>query len=83
MSALNPCTDTVLPTCSPLRQRWAHELRERVAGIVRRWREQAELRAQQRAISGLSDGTLRDIGLAERRFDDPTLGAIDWERGRW
>ena len=52
------------------------------------WRAQArarmQLRAQLRSLQGLSDGTLRDIGMAERMPYQPhTLGLLDYERGRW
>jgi hypothetical protein len=36
-----------------------------------------------RALEGLSDATLRDLGLAERAMKRPTLSALDYERSRW
>jgi uncharacterized protein YjiS (DUF1127 family) len=73
------CTTPVLPTQSPLLQRWAGHLN----AAWQSWRTRARLNDELRALDGLSDGTLRDIGLAERVLQQPTLSVLDYERGRW
>lgn len=73
------CTSTVLPSPSPLLQRWAGH----IGAAWRGWRAQARLNNELRALEALSDGTLRDIGMAERVLQQPTLSALDYERGRW
>ena len=45
--------------------------------------QQSQRRSEDRALRLLSDATLRDIGLAERVPQQPTLGVLDYERGRW
>lgn len=70
----------VLPTHRPLLQRIWLDLQ----GWRQSWRAHAELRRQLRALEGLSDSTLRDIGLAERLpVQRPGLSLMDLERGRW
>ena len=51
---------------------------------VASWQAAAYQRHCQRALQGLSEETLRDIGMAERLPSQPqTLGLLDYERGRW
>ena len=79
MNTAATCTAIVLPTRRPLLQRWRNSLGE----IWAAWRQQARRHAEMRSLEGLSDATLRDIGLAERVFQQPTRSSIDYERGRW
>jgi hypothetical protein len=83
MTTLNPCCAVIVPTRRPLAERWLDELKEQLGLAWRRWSEVRRLHAEQCALDGLSDSTLRDIGMAERRYDNPTLNRADWERGRW
>jgi len=81
MSATTVCYPTVcLSTARPWWQReWLAAL-----AAVRRWSQRSRERAALRALEGLSEHTLRDIGLAERLPSRPaTLGLMDYERGRW
>ena len=70
----------VTPTFRPLWQRlWLA-----AAATVAAWRHAARQRAEWRALEGLSDETLRDIGMAERLLPrQPTLPWVDVDRGRW
>ncbi len=43
----------------------------------------AAMYRQLQALRVLDCATLRDLGLAERVPNDRTLGALDYERGRW
>jgi len=55
-----------------------------VQAFVASWRAAAHQRRCLRALRGLSDETLRDIGMAERLPPRPeTLGLLDYERSRW
>jgi hypothetical protein len=83
MTTLNPCCAVIVPTQRPLAERWLDELKEQLGLAWRRWSEVRRLHAEQRALAGLPDSTLRDIGLAERHYQSPTLQGLDWERGRW
>lgn len=83
MSTLNPCCAVIVPTQRPLAERWLDDVKVQIDRAWRRWKAVRRLHAEQRALQGLSDATLRDIGLAELRYDDPMLGRFDWERGRW
>jgi uncharacterized protein YjiS (DUF1127 family) len=70
----------VLPTQRPLLQRWLADLTEGWEA----WRARAAESRALRAMEGLSDETLRDIGMAERLPPQPvSLGLLDYERGRW
>jgi hypothetical protein len=68
-----------LPTQRPLLQRLVSEVRS----LRQAWQERRRYAAEQRALRGLDEATLRDLGLAERRLDGPTLPMTDYERGRW
>jgi uncharacterized protein YjiS (DUF1127 family) len=69
-----------LPTRRPLLQRLWLDLQH----LRQCWREHAEVQQQLRALRGLSDSTLRDIGMAERMpVQSATLSLADYERGRW
>jgi uncharacterized protein YjiS (DUF1127 family) len=78
------CTPAVVATHRPLALPGWHAFIERLQRFNQARREQARLRAEWRSLQGLSDSTLRDIGLAER-IPEPryTLGMLDHERGRW
>lgn len=70
----------VIPTRQPPCVRWRLDM----AAAWQAWRAQRAAQAGWRALEGLSDSTLRDIGLAERLpYRPPTLGTHDLERGRW
>ena len=58
-------------------------LQWRLAGTWAAWRRQSRLHAELRALEGLSDATLRDIGLSDRVLQQPGLSALAYERGRW
>jgi uncharacterized protein YjiS (DUF1127 family) len=77
------CTPVVVPTHRPLALRWLEDVREDLLAAWSNWQAARRAHAEQRTLDALSDATLRDIGLAERRWDDPTLSRVDWERGRW
>ena len=47
------------------------------------WRAAALQRAQLRALRGLSEATLHDIGMADQVRQQNTLSLLDYERGRW
>jgi hypothetical protein len=83
MTTLNPCCAVIVPTQRPLAERWLDDVKTQVGLAWRRWNEVRRLHAEQRALEGLSDSTLRDIGMAERGYRSPTLQGLDWERGRW
>ena len=74
------CPSLPLPTQRPLWQRaWLD-----VQSAWQSWQAAAYQRQCQRALQGLSEETLRDIGMAERLPPRPqTLGLLDYERGRW
>ena len=78
------CLVTVLHTQRPLWARlWSHFWID-VQAVVASWRAAAHQRQCLRALQGLSDETLRDIGMAERLPSrSQTLGLLDYERGRW
>ena len=78
------CPAIVLPTQLPLRARLSSHFWLDVQAAVASWRAAAHQRQCLRALQGLSDATLRDIGMAERLPPRPqTLGLLDCERGRW
>ena len=78
------CPTTVLPTRPLPLLRWSRDLRDAARAAVQAYRDRARRRAEWRSLQGLSDATLRDIGLADRQMDPPyTLGVLDHERGRW
>lgn len=84
MTTANPCcTPVVVPTQRPLAVRWLEDLREDLRAAWVSWQAARRAHAEHRTLAALSDATLRDIGLAERRYDEPTLPRLDWERGRW
>jgi hypothetical protein len=83
MTTLNPCCAVIVPTQRPLLMRWAEDLQQSLSLAWRRWADSRRAEAERRALECLSDATLRDIGLAERGCPSPTLGRLDWERGRW
>ena len=75
--------DVLLRTSPPAsfgRRRFSTWLR----GAWQRWLAYREVQAYESALCGLSDQTLRDIGMAERvSHHRTTLGMLDYERGRW
>jgi hypothetical protein len=73
------CTTPIVSAQSPLLSRWASA----IGAAWQDWRAKSRMYSELRALEGLSDGTLRDIGLAERVLQQPTLSALDYERGRW
>ena len=86
MSATTVSYPTIChPTASLATARpwWQREWLEALAA-VQRWSQRSRERAALRALEGLSEHTLRDIGLAERLPSrSATLGLMDYERGRW
>jgi uncharacterized protein YjiS (DUF1127 family) len=82
-TTLNACCAEIVPTRRPAALRWLEDARAALAAAWPRYEAHRRIDAEQRMLREMSEATLRDIGLAERRFDDPTLGRIDWERGRW
>jgi uncharacterized protein YjiS (DUF1127 family) len=83
-TTMNPCcAPLVVPTRRPVAQRWLDTLRGTVSALWQHLIEQRRLAAERQALLELSDATLRDLGLGERRYDEPTPGRVDWERGRW
>jgi hypothetical protein len=82
-TTLNPCCAEIVPTQRPVALRWLEDTRAALAAAWKRYEADRRLEAEQRTLREMPEATLRDIGLAERRFDDPTLGRVDWERGRW
>ena len=72
-------TVTSIPSARPVFQRWAGSL----INAWKAWRAQVILDREMRALEGLSDATLRDLGLAERAMKRPTLSGLDYERSRW
>ena len=81
MNATHTCNlVTVLPVQRPLWVRaWSC-----MQAVAAAWRAAAHQRQSLRALQGLSDETLRDIGMAERLPSrSQTLGLLDYERGRW
>ena len=81
MNATHTCGPvTRLPTQRPLLARLWLDLQS----VIASWQAAAHQRQCLRALQGLSDETLRDIGMAERLPPQPqTLGLLDYERGRW
>ena len=74
------CPAPILRTQRPLWERLWLGLQDHRAA----WRAAAFERRSHQALQGLSDETLRDIGMAERLPQRPqTLGLMDYERGRW
>jgi uncharacterized protein YjiS (DUF1127 family) len=84
MTTLNPCcAPVIVPTQPPLLHRWAQDAQAVLATAWRRWQDTRRTHAQTRTLAELPEDTLRDLGLAERRFDQPTLPRTDWQHGRW
>lgn len=84
MNTATCCSPVVVATRRPLPLRWWEDLQARAHALWRAHRAHAQLRAERRSLQGLSDATLRDIGLADRQVDPAyTLGVMDHERGRW
>lgn len=74
------CPLPVVPTARPWWQAFWMDLQD----ALRAWRASQLERLTLRSLQGLSDHTLRDIGMAERLPAMPTtLGLMDYERGRW
>ena len=72
------------PTTHP----WWHELwvdfRADLRADLRAWQASRMERLTLRALQGLSQHTLRDLGMAERLPHKPTtLGLMEYERARW
>lgn len=83
------CCPVAIPAPAiPTQRGW---LQRGWAGLQAAWRrgiqdhrDRARLRAEWRSLQGLSDATLRDIGLAERQpWPSHSLGLRDVERNRW
>ena len=74
------CPAPALRTQRPIWERLWLDLRAEWSA----WRAAVFERQCHLALQGLSDETLRDIGMAERLPSRPqTLGLLDYERGRW
>ena len=81
MNATQTCSLVTVPTTQ--RPLWAR-LWRCMQAVAASWRAAAYERQCLRALQGLSDETLRDIGMAERLPSrSQTLGLLDYERGRW
>ena len=84
MNTATCCSPVIVATHRPLLLRWWQDLRAAAQAAWRVQRENARLRAEWRSLQGLSDATLRDIGMADRQADPGySLGVMDHERGRW
>ena len=68
-----------IATFHPLPRRMWRELKL----IWAEWRAASLQRARLKALARLGEATLHDIGLAEQVPPQPTLSALDYERGRW
>ena len=78
------CSPAIVATHRPLLLRWWQDLHAAAQAAWQAHREKAQLRAEWRSLQGLSDATLRDIGMADRQVEPRyTLGVQDHERGRW
>ena len=78
------CPAVIVPTQRPLWQRAWDDLSAGLLAVVADVREQARRHARQRTLQGLSEETLRDIGLADCLPPrQPTVNVLDYERGRW
>lgn len=62
---------------------WAARLTDLWSEAVQGWRDRARVHAELRALDGLDDRTLHDIGLAERRMGSGLPGAWRVLRGPW
>ena len=62
---------------------WAARLTALWSETVQGWRDRAGVRAELRALHGLDDRTLHDIGLAERRTDPGLPGSWRDLPGAW
>jgi uncharacterized protein YjiS (DUF1127 family) len=84
MSTAACCTPSIIPTHRPLLQRGWQAALAALRRVQELWQRPAREHAQRLALQGLSDSTLRDIGIAERLPAQPrALGLMDHERGRW
>jgi hypothetical protein len=64
---------------APMRAAWLL-----LTNAWRAWRQRALHHASLRALEGLDDRTLHDLGLAERLpYRAPSMPMHDFERGRW
>lgn len=68
-----------IATFQPLPRRLWADLKQLWAD----WRAARLQRARLKALCGLSEQTLHDIGLADQRPACQTLSLLDYERGRW
>ncbi len=84
MNTASCCSPVIVATQGPLLLRWWQDLHAAVRAAWLAQRAKARLRAEWRSLQGLSDATLRDIGMADRQIEPHyTLGVQDHERGRW
>lgn len=78
------CSPVIVATRRSLLRRWGQDWRAALRAHLQAHRERTRLRAEWRSLQGLSDATLRDIGLGDRQpAPGYTLGVMDHERGRW
>ncbi len=69
---------TPIPTRSPA---WRRLLGD-IAELWRGWRAEASMQRERKALEGLADATLRDIGLDRSMWpNDRSLAARDFLRG--
>ena len=64
-------------------QTWGARLTALWQGRVQAWRESSRMHAELRALDGLDDRTLHDIGLAERRMGRDLPGSWRDLPGAW
>lgn len=67
----------------PVEQTWAARLKAMWRAQLQGWRDRSRLHAEMRALDGLDDRTLHDIGLAERRMGSDLPGAWRDLPGAW
>jgi hypothetical protein len=77
------CPDHAHPAQLATARTWLARLSAWWHGRVQAWRDHARLHAEMRALDGLDDRTLHDIGLAERRMGGDLPGSWRDLPGAW
>jgi hypothetical protein len=84
MNATACCPPPPVAAVLPWWQQMGLDLREDLRQAFCAWQAARHERLAWRAMQGLSDHTLRDIGMAERLPPQSvTLSLLDYERSRW